>query len=246
MSTQADLQPRARPEPAAGFRLDNVSLARDGVAVLSDLSLEVKEARVGLVGDNGSGKSSLVRLLNGLLTPSAGWVRVAGHDPAEGPEAMAARVGFIFQNPDHQLIFPTVLEELSFGLRNLGHGRRQARQQAQAFLAEHGRADWAERPVHSLSEGQKQLVCILAVLIMQPALIVLDEPFSALDLPTRLALLDWLDSLPQQLLMISHELDTLAGFDRVIWLAEGRVRDDGPAGSVLAAYRRASRAGRAL
>ena len=230
----------------AGIVLNQVELVRDGNPVLNGLNLTLTEGRLGLIGNNGSGKSSLVRLLNGLLKPSAGEIRVNGQNPADGPEAMAGQVGFIFQNPDHQIIFPTVIEEVAFGLRNLGRSRKAAQAEALAFLDEHGRADWAERPVHSLSEGQKQLVCIFAVLVMQPKLIVLDEPFSALDYPTRLHLLDWLHQLPQQLLMISHELDSLEGFDRLIWLEDGQVRDDGEPARILEAYRQASLAGVAL
>lgn len=225
------------------LKIDNVSLMRDAEPVLVDVSLELTERRIGLIGNNGSGKSSLVRLLNGLLKPTSGSVRVDGLDPSEGPERMAGTVGFIFQNPDHQLIFPTVLEELGFGLRNQGYNPRRARELALACLSEHQRLEWAERPVHSLSEGQKQLVCILAVLVMKPRLIILDEPFSALDLPTRMHLLEWLHSLPQQLLMISHDLETLTDFDRIIWLEEGRVRGDGRPGEVFDLYRTTCREG---
>lgn len=242
MTTLQQPQSTPRTEPdTARLQLNGVSLLRDGETVLHEISLDLAEDRIGLIGDNGSGKSSLVRVLNGLLAPTKGRVRVAGLDPARGPETMASHVGFIFQNPDHQLIFPTVQEELCFGLRNQGLSAREARDRALACLARHERADWAERPVHSLSEGQKQLVCILAVLVMEPRLIILDEPFSALDLPTRWHLLDWLRSLPQQLLMISHDLDTLADFDRIVWLEQGRVVGDGRPDDVLGAYRRACR-----
>lgn len=229
-----------------GFSLERVVLERTGIRVLDAVTLDVRERRVGLIGNNGSGKSSLVRLLNGLLKPTSGEVRVNGLNPSDGPETMAGQVGFIFQNPDHQIIFPTVLEEVAFGLRNLGRSRGDAQAEALAFLDQHGRADWAERPVHSLSEGQKQLVCIFAVLVMQPQLIVLDEPFSALDYPTRLHLLDWLHGLPQQLLMISHELDSFAGFERLIWLEQGQIRDDGEPAPLLQAYRQASLSGVSL
>ncbi|GGX66560.1 cobalt ABC transporter [Saccharospirillum salsuginis] len=218
-----------------------MSLLRDNQPVLHDFTVRLTEHRIGLVGNNGSGKSSLVRLLNGLLQPATGSVRVGDQDPSDGPESMASQVGFIFQNPDHQLIFPTVQEELTFGLKNLGLSRSEAESRAQACLREHEREDWADRPVHSLSEGQKQLVCILAVLVMQPQLIVLDEPFSALDLPTRWHLLDWMHSLPQQLLMISHDLDTLTDFDRILWLEDGRLRGDGHPNDILPAYREACR-----
>lgn len=236
------MQSRADENGCHSVHLDQVSLSREGVEVLKAINLTLTEPRIGLIGDNGSGKSSLIRLLNGLLQPTQGNVYVNGISASRGPEAMASVVGFIFQNPDHQLIFPTVLEELSFGLRNQGADKKAAEQSALALLAEHDRAHWAERAVHSLSEGQKQLVCILSVLIMKPRLIVLDEPFSALDLPTRMHLMDWLHSLPQQMLMISHDLDTLAEFDRIVWLDQGQVRGDGVPRDILAAYREASQA----
>ncbi|WP_028670187.1 energy-coupling factor ABC transporter ATP-binding protein [Saccharospirillum impatiens] len=221
------------------IELNQVHLKRDDQTVLSDLTLTLSERRIGLIGDNGSGKSSLVRLLNGLLQPSQGTLRVRGHNPADGPEVMSDQVGFIFQNPDHQLIFPTVIEELMFGLRNQGLSKSDARDRAEGCLREHHRLDWAERPVHSLSEGQKQWVCIMAVLVMNPAVLILDEPFSALDLPTRQFLTRWLLGLPQQLIMISHDLDVLSAFDRVLWLEQGRIRGDGAPDAVIADYRSA-------
>lgn len=221
------------------IELNQVHLKRDDQTVLSDLNLTLSERRIGLIGNNGSGKSSLVRLFNGLLQPSQGSLQVRGHNPANGPEVMSDQVGFIFQNPDHQLIFPSVIEELMFGLRNQGLSKSDARDRAEHCLREHHRLDWAERPVHSLSEGQKQWVCIMAVLVMNPAVLILDEPFSALDLPTRQFLTDWLLGLPQQLIMISHDLDVLAAFDRVLWLEQGRVRGDGDPKTLIADYRAA-------
>jgi biotin transport system ATP-binding protein len=224
--------------PPAGIRLSGVSLERDGVEVFANLSLTLTERRIGLIGNNGSGKSSLLRLFNGLLRPGRGTVLVHGHDPVKQAEAMAEVVGFIFQNPDHQLIFPTVLEELGFGLRNLGYTRQAAKEAALALLARHGKSEWAQRSVHTLSDGQKQLVCILAVLLMQPKVLVLDEPFSALDLPTRQGIMRLLAELPQQVIMVSHELESLQDFDRVVWLDQGRVHQDGAPGEVLSAYLR--------
>ena len=237
------INPSATPH---GISFLNVSLSRDGQPVLKDLSLDLYEQRIGLIGHNGSGKSSLVRLINGLLQADSGDITVCGQNPAVGPERMSAHVGFIFQNPDHQIIFPTVEEELTFGLLNQGQTQKQARQSAHALLAEHNRSDWADRPVHSLSDGQKQLVCILSVLLMQPHVLILDEPFSALDLPTRYQLLALLETLPQQILMISHELETLQHFDRIIWLQQGRVYRDGPPDLVLPEYQQQARDGAGL
>jgi len=225
---------------------DRVSLTRDNHCVLKELSLELRESRIGLIGYNGSGKSSLVRLINGLLQSDSGRIDVHGHNPSCGPEKMSAQVGFIFQNPDHQIIFPTVEEELCFGLINQGVSKKQAVQQVADFLATQQRSDWADQAVHSLSDGQKQLVCIFAVLLMNPSVLILDEPFSALDLPTRYQIMDLLSQLPQQLLMISHELDTLESFERIIWLEQGQVFLDGPPDQVLPAYQAAARRARGL
>ncbi|WP_371345102.1 energy-coupling factor ABC transporter ATP-binding protein [Ancylobacter sp. IITR112] len=219
------------------IRLENVTLTRGGRVVLDDVSLALHERRIGLIGTNGSGKSSLVRLLNGLLTADKGRVSVHGLDAAEQASELPRKVGFIFQNPDHQIIFPTVAEEVAFSLEQAGLPRRQAAKEAIPALARFGRAHWAERPVHALSEGEKQFLCIIAVLVMQPALLILDEPFSSLDLPTRRRLEALVAGLEQQVILVAHELDAFARYDRVIWLHEGRLRGDGPPGEVIAAYR---------
>ncbi len=216
---------------------DDVTLRRGEREVLSALSLELGEPRIGLIGDNGSGKSSLARLLNGLLVPDSGRVRVHGLDSAADSAQLPRKVGFIFQNPDHQIIFPTVIEEVAFSLEQTGLPRRAAAAEARSALARHGRAHWADRPVHTLSEGEKQFLCIIAVLVMEPSVLVLDEPFSSLDLPTRLRLERLIATLPQQVVLIAHELDAFATYDRVIWLDRGRVAMDGAPAAVVAAYR---------
>ncbi|HEY9212652.1 MAG TPA: ABC transporter ATP-binding protein [Ancylobacter sp.] len=217
--------------------LDNVTLRRGGREVLSGISLQLTERRIGLIGNNGSGKSSLVRLLNGLLSPDTGRINVHGLDVRENVSELPRKVGFIFQNPDHQIIFPTVAEEVAFSLEQSGRTRREAASEANAALARFGREAWAERPVHALSEGEKQLLCIIAVLVMEPAVLVLDEPFSSLDLPTRRRLERLIAALPQQILMIAHEFDAFGSYDRVIWLHEGRVKMDGRPDEVVSAYR---------
>lgn len=222
---------------------DAVGLRRGDHTVLRDISLTLAERRVGLIGDNGSGKSSLARLLNGLLAPSSGQLRVYGHDSVEAASQLPSLVGFLFQNPDHQILFPTVLEELAFGLVQLGQPQRDAEAQAREWLESRGCGDWASRPAQALSEGEKQRLCLWAIQLMCPPLLVLDETFASLDLGTRLRLLRELCDGEQQLLMITHDLELLQDFDRVIWLERGAVRDDGAAADVLEAYRRHARAG---
>ena len=215
--------------------LENVTLKRSGKTVFPDLSLELAGRRVGLVGNNGSGKSSLLRLVAGLVTPDSGTVRVMGRSTAVGrPDT-----GFLFQNPDHQILFPTVGEEIAFGLVEKGMDHAAAGARARELLAAHGCAGWEKRAVHELSEGQKQLVCLIAVLAAEPDVLLLDEPFSSLDLPTRYDFRDRLAGINQHILMASHDLDLLSdsGFDRIIWLDGGRVRAHAPPDSVIPAYR---------
>lgn len=226
-----------RPMQNDSIVLSGVSVDRGGRRVLHEIDLTLTERRIALIGKNGSGKSTLIRLLNGLLQPAVGELSVFGLNPEKRSRELLRTVGFIFQNPDHQIIFPTVEEELAFGLRQLGANQRDANHRARQFLEEHGKSDWAERPVHDLSEGQKQLVCILAILVMEPRILVLDEPFSSLDLPTRLALDRFIDDLPLHIIMISHDDAILAGYDRILWLEDGHIHRDGRPETVLPEFR---------
>lgn len=220
--------------------LDRVSLTRGDKPVLQDVSLAIREHRVGIIGYNGSGKSTLLRLLCGLLTPERGELSVHGKNTATEQATLFHTAGLIFQNPDHQLIFPTVIEELCFGLRNLGVSKRDATEQAETMLQRYRRSDWRDRPVASLSEGQKQLLCILSILLMEPSVLLFDEPYSSLDYPTRHQLSGVIAELPQQVIMVSHEPNSFAGFDRIIWLDQGSVRLDGQPAQVLPAYEQAA------
>lgn len=215
------------------IELNAVVLERDGRRVIDSLNLVLGERRIGIVGRNGSGKSTLLRLIAGLQAPDAGSVRVRGVDVMRERKATIRALGILFQNPDHQIIFPTVEEEIAFGLIQLGGTRPEARARARAVLAAHGRADWAARATQTLSQGQRHYLCLMAVLAMEPAVILLDEPFSGLDIPTTMHLTRALDALPQQVAMVSHDPALLAHYDRVLWLDEGRLRADGAPGDVL-------------
>ena len=220
-----------------GFRLSGLSLRLGEREVLSGLDLTISERRVGVLGCNGSGKTTLLRLLAGLVRPSAGSVTLDGIDPASDRRAMLSRLGILFQNPDHQIIFPTVAEELAFGLRQQGLTESAAMAAARAALTAEGRADWADRPTAALSQGQRHWLCLMAVLVMQPETILLDEPFSGLDLPTQLRLSRRFATLPQRLVTVTHDPAQIAESDRVLWLDGGRLRMDGPPAAVLPAYR---------
>ena len=209
------------------IQFENVSLSLNARELLKGVSLDIQEQRVGVIGRNGSGKTSFARLLCGLLAPSSGRVQVNGNDLFKHRAAALKTVGILFQNPDHQIIFPTVLEELSFGLTQQGQRKAEAMQNATKILQQFDRLDWAERTITTLSQGQRHLVCLLSVLAMAPPLLVLDEPFAGLDLPTKTYLQNLLYGLDQSVLHITHDLQALAEYERVIWLEKGQVVGDG-------------------
>jgi biotin transport system ATP-binding protein len=145
-------------------------------------------------------------------------------------------LGILFQNPDHQILFPTVEEELAFGLVQQGKSRPQAQSHVHAALAAEGLVHWARSPVSTLSQGQRQLLCLMSVLLMAPRTILLDEPLSGLDLPTQARLKRRLAGVPQRLVTITHDPLTLAGADRVIWIDAGRILADGRPAEVIPAF----------
>ena len=207
--------------------LEGVRLQRGNTCVFDGLTLSLQESRIGLIGDNGAGKSSLFRLLSGLDRPQTGRVLV--------PEGVQA-VGMMFQNPDDQIIFPTVEEELALSLQHASLTRAQAQQQVREVLQARGLAAWSSRAIASLSQGQRQHVCWLALALAPHRVLLLDEPFASLDLPGQVALKHEIEQAPQQVLVSTHVLAHVRHFERVIWLDQGRVRADGAGAEVCAAY----------
>lgn len=215
--------------------LKDITLVRGRNTVFQGLNLELGEQRIGLIGDNGAGKSSLFRLLCGLDVPSSGAVWVHGQDIG-GPKHPERSVGMMFQNPEEQIIFPTVEEELALGLEVTGLHRRLARERTREWLQARGLGHWAECAITSLSQGQRQHVCWLALIIAAPRLLLLDEPFASLDLPGQALLEQEIQQASQQIIVSTHLLDHVRRFERVIWLADGQIRADGPGPEVCAAY----------
>jgi biotin transport system ATP-binding protein len=216
--------------------LTNASYTVQGRSVLSGLHFTLTERRIGIVGRNGSGKTTLLRLMAGLIAPSGGTVTVNGIDPAKNRKAVLAQLGILFQNPDHQILFPTVEEELAFGLRQQGVSPKAAALRVEHALAVEGRSHWARASTHSLSQGQRHYLCLLSVLLMAPNTILLDEPLAGLDLPTQIRLTRRFASLSQQLITITHDPTAVAQCDRILWIEAGQIKADGPAAPVLAAF----------
>ncbi|AVX02618.1 biotin transport ATP-binding protein BioM [Maritalea myrionectae] len=215
------------------IEITKASLIKNERTILSDISVKLTESRVGIIGHNGSGKSSFAKLLNGLEPCATGQVRVGGADISKH----RARVGFVFQNPDNQLVMPLVEEDIAFGLKKSGLSKSEINDRSDALLKKFGLAHLRERLTHELSGGEKQLIALIGVLIMQPEHIILDEPTTLLDLRNRAILLAMLDKLEQQLIIVSHDLDLMAQMDRLLLIHEGRLHADGDPSQIIATYR---------
>lgn len=214
----------------------NVSHAFGDRRVLRDITLRLAEHRIGIVGANGSGKSTLARMINGLVAPTTGTVSVDGLDVARRGREVRRRVGFVFTNPDNQIVMPTVREDIAFTLRGRGLGAADIATRTDTALERFGLSGHAEHPSHRLSGGQKQLLALAAVLVAEPAVVVADEPTTLLDARNGRRIGALLAGLPQQVIVVTHQLDLLAGFDRVIVIDEGRVAADAAPEVALAAY----------
>jgi len=202
---------------------------------LRHIDLEIPKGQyVALVGPNGCGKTTLIKHFNALLKPSEGTVCVDGMDTADpkSPPIIRQRVGMIFQNPDHQIVGSTVEEDISFGPGNLQLPASEIRERVSEALRRVGMTRSADRPLHSLSGGEKQLVAIAGVLAMKPTYIAVDEPTSYLDPSGRRRILEVLKDLHKRgltLIHIAHDMDEIVDAERILVMNEGRIiLDDSP------------------
>lgn len=204
--------------------------------LLHPTTLTLTERRVAVIGANGSGKSTLARLVNGLRPATTGRVRTLGLDVAQHGAQVRARVGFVFTDPDAQLVMPTAVEDVALSLRRTVRGSAQRDATARAWLERIGLGGHATTPVHALSGGQKQLLAIAGVLATEPRVLVCDEPTTLLDLRWRRVVDGLLDEVDAQVLLVTHDLDAARRADRVLVVDEGRVVHDGPAAASVDAY----------
>lgn len=216
---------------------DGVSHAFGERSVLRDIRLSLTEHRIGIVGANGSGKSTLVRMINGLVSPTSGTVTVDGLNIAKRAREVRRLVGFIFTNPDNQIVMPTVQEDVAFTLRRRGLSKDEIAQRTAVALDRFGLAAHADHPAHLLSGGQKQLLALAAVLVAEPQVVVADEPTTLLDARNARRISELLQTLSQQVIVVTHQFELLDGFDRVIVIEDGQVVADGAPDMALASYR---------
>jgi cobalt/nickel transport system ATP-binding protein len=208
----------------------------DGHQALFGVDLHVHQGeRVALLGPNGAGKTTLVLHLNGILQAGAGTVEISGLPVAKPHlKEIRRRVGIVFQDPDDQLFMGSVRADVAFGPANLGISGAELDARVLAALEQVGMAEYADRPPHHLSFGQRRRVAVATVLAMEPEILVLDEPSSNLDPASRRELADIVRSLDVTVLMVTHDLPyAMELCPRSVVLSDGHVVADGPTYDVL-------------
>ena len=204
--------------------------------VLRDLSFRIAEGEaVGLIGANGAGKSTVMKLLLGLLFPASGEILVDGTrvEKKSLPE-IRRKLGFVLQNSDNQMFMPTVYEDMIFAPLNYGLSREEAEKKVDAALEKLGMQELKHRHNHKISGGEKRMAAIATILAMEPEAVLMDEPSSALDPCNRRLVINTIRELRQTKLITSHDLDMILDTcERVILLSGGAVAADGPAEVIL-------------
>jgi len=223
------------------LRISNLAYAYpDGHQALFGVNLELQKGeRVALLGPNGAGKTTLVLHLNGIIATQQGSVSVAGAvvdgNNKESLRHIRERVGIVFQDPDDQLFMPTVFEDVAFGPYNFGLRDDELKRVVNDALAKVGMTEFADRPPHHLSFGQRRRVAVATVLAMNPEILVLDEPSSNLDPASRRELAAILKELNVTILMVTHDLPyALELCERSVILSGGVIAADGKTAEIFA------------
>lgn len=205
--------------------------------LVGPVDLTLTERRITVIGANGSGKSTLLRLLNGLVLPSTGTVTVAGRDTRAEGAAVRRLVAFAFTDPLSQLVMPTGREDVELSLRRSHRDRRARRRAADVVLERFGLLELADQSIYDLSGGERQLMALAAVLATEPAVLVLDEPSTLLDLRNTHLLRRTVRELEQSVIMATHDLELALEADRTLVVDRGLVVFDGAPTEAVAHYR---------
>ncbi|AZA10677.1 energy-coupling factor ABC transporter ATP-binding protein [Corynebacterium gerontici] len=220
------------------IRFEDVQVQFDDFTALEHINLELSERRIAIIGENGGGKSTLVRLINGLGSPSRGRVLVDGVDVEKQGKQVRKEVGFVFSDPENQIVMPTVADDIAFSLRRFKYPAAKRRELVDATLNRFGLQKLREQSPHLLSGGQKHLLALAAVLVINPKLLIADEPTTLLDLRNRDKLRQIFTELTQQLIVVTHDLEFVEDFDRAICIHDHRIAADGSPREVIAEYKR--------
>jgi len=240
-STEADNLSGSHKHPhervPAPVSVDSLTVSyADGTPALKDVSIDINAGeKIALIGPNGAGKTSLLLSLVGVLRADSGTIMI-GDVPVDKDHLLSVRrkVGLVFQNPDDQLFMPRIYDDVAFGPRNFGHTEEEVNEKVKAVLETLAIPHLASRSSLKLSGGEKRICAIATVLVMQPRVMLFDEPTAFLDMKAKTRFLEILNALEQTRIVATHDPAVAkAVADRVIVLEDGRVIDDGPAAEVL-------------
>ncbi len=204
-----------------------------GVVALRDVNLKIRDGEfLAIVGHNGSGKTTLVKHFVGLLKPTKGQVLIDGRDIREYKiSQLAGRIGYVFQNPDHQIFAESVREEMSFGPRNLGFSEKRIKEVVEEVAKTLGLYEFLDEAPYNLSRGQRQKVAVASILTMQPSVLIVDEPTTGLDWRESIQMMELLKKLQKEgktVIVITHNMKVVAQFvERVVVMARGQILIDG-------------------
>ncbi|WP_152095967.1 energy-coupling factor ABC transporter ATP-binding protein [Rhizobium dioscoreae] len=219
------------------IRFDNAGVDYGTRTALFPLSLTLQERRVGVIGLNGSGKTTFARLINGLVKPTMGRVVVDGLDTVDDAAKVLGKVGYIFQSPQNQIILPIVRDDIAYGLKARGFDKTQIEAAVEGILGRFGVSHLGGRRAHELSGGELQMAALCSVLVTGPDILILDEPTNQLDLRNRALVQKTMKALPESVIVISHDLPLLEDFERVLLFDQGRLVADAPAAEAITRYR---------
>ena len=218
------------------IELKNVSFAYDGLGpVVDGLTFSIRKGEsVGLIGANGAGKSTVMKLLLGLVAGQGEILVDSLPVNKQNLAAIRGKIGFVLQDSDNQMFMPTVYEDMIFGPRNYGLSKEEAENRVDKVLNQLGLQDLKHRYNHKISGGEKRMAAIATILAMEPEVILMDEPSTALDPVNRRTVINTINSLPQTKLIASHDLDMILDTcRRVILLSHGKIAADGDAEVIL-------------
>lgn len=218
------------------IKFEHVDVSFDDTPVLKDVNLDLHEHRIGIIGANGSGKSTITRLINGLGAPTAGKVSVDGLDVSEHAKELRKKIGFIFSDAENQIVMPNVRDDIAFSLRRFKLPKQRRNALVDAALERFQLTDLAQHSPHTLSGGQKQMLALAAVLVIEPILILADEPTTLLDLINRNRIRREFAALDQQVIVVTHDLDFISNFDRVICIDNHSIACDGRPADAISFY----------
>ena len=220
------------------IKIKNLSFHDENKIILDGINITLTEKKIGIIGSNGSGKSTLLRLIKGLISPTDGTIEIDGINISNKTLSIKNKIGFMFQNPDSQIVFPIVEEDLAFGLKNLEMDKHEIKRKLDDIILKFDLTDLRHGQTFKLSGGEKQLLALAGILIMDPNYILFDEPSTFLDLRNKNKIFQIINNLNQTCILASHDLEFMHNFDRIIVMDKGKIIYDQKPFEAIKSYKK--------